>query len=672
MDVPAAANVLGTLGAVCALIPQIVINYRRHNATGLQPTMMMLWAWAGVPLGVYNIAENYNVALRIQPQILTLLSLVTWIQCYYYERQWSVPRSLAVVVPVACIMGAVQAGLIIAVRHAKQRDLHWPSILMAAASAALLAAGVLRHYVDVYLYRTVRGISFIFVGIDALGDVFSLVSVVFQPKLDILGMVIYGTELLLWIGIFICGAHYNLRPWIATRRNQKRGTQAETERSPTAPTQDTEHHTTVASAIALHDLPSSTSVFRTPSGDIEAIRRRSLSAVHHGGSGARPEHLPRRRPPLISTARRLRCSGCCHLVRLLSGTDHRGHPQAQGPLFPTLCITCRRRTHRSPHFTRIPQTRSVRTYYIRGGPTRATAAEMSTTTMTAVGSPYSASGAPSVPNPTPNAEYDDRAEMAPPDINFAAVTKILAPIQELLNESADDARCPSPPINTPNVLSPAPSIISRYRIRSLSAVNDRLDKLKIDDRKYARRDADAAYSSPSVDPSIAEDEEYEMASISEVLSDAGKDKSGFRQHSMSLPPLVSPTDSGSVHIALGSPTFNPRIEEYLSFTSKDLPTKAPAECIPSTLVENGNLSFDTAVHPASSRNSMKSEGVTEKSNWAEDVEDNIDHACMRLEQLAQDEHVADPSKSADEYYVARLERLLRSRKRAVPVKIEKI
>jgi hypothetical protein len=48
--------------------------------------MMMLWAWAGVPLGVYNIVEEFNIALRIQPQILILLSLVTWIQCYYYQR----------------------------------------------------------------------------------------------------------------------------------------------------------------------------------------------------------------------------------------------------------------------------------------------------------------------------------------------------------------------------------------------------------------------------------------------------------------------------------------------------------------------------------------------------------------------------------------------------------
>lgn len=83
----------GTLMKQCQLIPQIFINYRRHNATGLQPTMMMLWAWAGVPLGVYNIVEEFNVALRIQPQILTLLSLVTWIQCHYYERVKSLMSS---------------------------------------------------------------------------------------------------------------------------------------------------------------------------------------------------------------------------------------------------------------------------------------------------------------------------------------------------------------------------------------------------------------------------------------------------------------------------------------------------------------------------------------------------------------------------------------------------
>lgn len=68
--------------------------------------------------------------------------------------------------------------LVFALRIAKDRHgLEWPSILMATLSACLLAAGVLRHYWDIYLHRTVRGISFLFVGIDAAGDLFSLVSV---------------------------------------------------------------------------------------------------------------------------------------------------------------------------------------------------------------------------------------------------------------------------------------------------------------------------------------------------------------------------------------------------------------------------------------------------------------------------------------------------------------
>jgi hypothetical protein len=48
--------------------------------------MMLLWAAAGVPLGVYNIVEEFNIALRIQPQILTTLSLITWAQCLYYGK----------------------------------------------------------------------------------------------------------------------------------------------------------------------------------------------------------------------------------------------------------------------------------------------------------------------------------------------------------------------------------------------------------------------------------------------------------------------------------------------------------------------------------------------------------------------------------------------------------
>lgn len=58
--------------------------------------MMLLWASATVPLGVYNITEQFNIALRIQTQILTFMSLLTWSQCYHYDREWSVGKCVSV------------------------------------------------------------------------------------------------------------------------------------------------------------------------------------------------------------------------------------------------------------------------------------------------------------------------------------------------------------------------------------------------------------------------------------------------------------------------------------------------------------------------------------------------------------------------------------------------
>ncbi|EME42415.1 hypothetical protein DOTSEDRAFT_155165, partial [Dothistroma septosporum NZE10] len=260
MDNPSLANAFGTLGAVCwsvQLLPQIYLNYRRHNATGLPPTMMMFWAWAGVPLGVYNIVSSFNIALQIQPQILAVLSLTTWVQCYYYDQKWSIAKSLAVVVPVGAVMAGIEVGLVFALGIGKRGDVHWPLTLMAVLAAIFLALGVLRHYWDIYTHRTVRGISFLFVGIDALGDLTSIISVIYQPELDVLGLVIYGIELVLWLGVFAAGGCYNLIPWVTKRLDSRRSSNM----SPAGTFTD-EYR---PYGIARHDMQSSTSVFHTPS-----------------------------------------------------------------------------------------------------------------------------------------------------------------------------------------------------------------------------------------------------------------------------------------------------------------------------------------------------------------------------------------------------------------------
>jgi hypothetical protein len=308
---------------------------------------------------------------------------------------------------------------------------------------------------------------------------------------------------------------------------------------------------------------------------------------------------------------------------------------------------------------------------------------MSSTAMKKVTSLGSHSEPPSVPNPTPATEaLDSEVSDPPPPMDFAAVARILAPITETLNESAEEAMYPSPPINTPIVGSPTPSMMYRFptRSRGISVIGDRLAQLKIDDRKSHRhhhhRDTDVTSSSRSIEASNSGDcDECEMASISEVMGADCKDKGCPGHVSMSMSPaLPSPMGTGSVPIALGSPTINPRIEEYLSFTSKDLPTQAPSPATGTTLAEHASSTSTTIINADSlrSRVSFMSDGVTEKSNWAEELEDSVDRTCFRLEQLAQDEHKADPSKTVEYYYVARLRRILGNNKRTIPVKIAKV
>jgi hypothetical protein len=177
-----------------------------------------------------------------------------------------------------------------------EKDRHWAVTLIGVISALLLCAGVLRHYWDIYIHRTVRGISFIFVGIDTAGDVFSLVSVckfpiqeahgilsdvtVFQPKLDTLGMVIYASEFVLWSGVFACGGYFNFAPWVR-QKLRTRAQQKETQRSEEMRRDGEELGNGASNGISLHRMPSSTSVFRTPSSVV--VSRGSVVSLERGG-----------------------------------------------------------------------------------------------------------------------------------------------------------------------------------------------------------------------------------------------------------------------------------------------------------------------------------------------------------------------------------------------------
>ena len=119
------------------------------------------------------------------------------------------------------VIGGVEAGLYFALAIAHRRDLEWPLTLMAILAAILLALGVLRYYWDIYKFKSTGAISFLFVAIDAAGDLTSILSLIFEPRIDVLGMIVYSTELCLWIGIGVLGIYFGSWSWLSTKRSRR-------------------------------------------------------------------------------------------------------------------------------------------------------------------------------------------------------------------------------------------------------------------------------------------------------------------------------------------------------------------------------------------------------------------------------------------------------------------
>ena len=149
--------------------------------------------------------------------------------------------------------------------------------------------------------------------------------------------------------------------------------------------------------------------------------------------------------------------------------------------------------------------------------------------VTSSGSQYSVSASDdvTVPNPTPLTEaLDSEVIDPPPEIDFVAMTKTLATIAESLNESAEEAMYPTPPINTPEIVSPAASVVNRQsytRSRGMSTIGDRLARAIIESRRFAHHESDMmSVSGHSLRSSIPADDESD--SFSDMLSDGEKDK----------------------------------------------------------------------------------------------------------------------------------------------------
>ncbi|BDD59532.1 hypothetical protein MPDQ_007293 [Monascus purpureus] len=214
-NITTASNVLGTIGTVLwciQLIPQIWYNWRRKKTDGLPPAMMFLWASCSVPMGVYLILQQVNLALQIQPQIFGFFSLVSWGQVLYYNYNYSKIKATSLVLGTAALFGGLEALLILTLRIPYNKGVHWPDLVVGIIAAILLAAGLLPPYFELWKRDgRVIGINWIFLCVDTSGGLFSLFSLVAQGSFDILAGIMYILVIVLEGGIYMSHIIWRIR-----------------------------------------------------------------------------------------------------------------------------------------------------------------------------------------------------------------------------------------------------------------------------------------------------------------------------------------------------------------------------------------------------------------------------------------------------------------------------
>lgn len=201
-----ADNVLGTIGTVLwciQLIPQIIRNYRAKDCTGFPPLMMFLWAVSGVPFAIYFFGIKGSIPLRIQPQLFTFFSTISWAQCLYYPPvRMNRMKALVFVAAFVLIAVGLEVGFILWLRPLYLRGIKWPMLVIGIIASILLALGLIPPYFELWKRKgRVVGINFIFLIMDSSGALFSLLSVV-VGNMDKLSLALYAVVLGLEIGIY--------------------------------------------------------------------------------------------------------------------------------------------------------------------------------------------------------------------------------------------------------------------------------------------------------------------------------------------------------------------------------------------------------------------------------------------------------------------------------------
>jgi len=153
---------------------------------------MVLWSYASMVLGSYVIVKKVNIPLIIQPQSMGTLCALCAAQHWYFDKKVPFWKVSIIFFALASIAAGIEVGLVFAARTAEDRGITGFTTFLGILATLMINGGFLPQIWTSWKYKEVFGISFIFLGIDALGGIVSAISLAFSVHdFDILACISY-------------------------------------------------------------------------------------------------------------------------------------------------------------------------------------------------------------------------------------------------------------------------------------------------------------------------------------------------------------------------------------------------------------------------------------------------------------------------------------------------
>lgn len=193
---PRLCSISWVVSGACLGIYAIVLNISIPIST-LRSSRFSLSSLHSFPSQLRrDLALTSHPSTVVQPHCYGGICALICVQILHYDRKWSPLLAYgAGFATYATVCAGFEVAMVYACRAAEAKHIKGPTMLFGILSDVALAAGFFPQLWEIYKLKEVVGISYLFLAMDSLGAVFSILSLAFKDSsIDIIALIGYGAS----------------------------------------------------------------------------------------------------------------------------------------------------------------------------------------------------------------------------------------------------------------------------------------------------------------------------------------------------------------------------------------------------------------------------------------------------------------------------------------------